>query len=74
MPTLRFSGLAPDLFTREEHNPSLFEIKISVGAGDYLKGAGQLLISEKLLGMPYCRLLVVARSIQPVAEISVLNL
>lgn len=55
----RNSGLAPDLFTVGGVAPSLFEIKVGAGAGDYLKGVGQLLVYEQLLGRRYRKFLVV---------------
>ncbi|UEQ85944.1 hypothetical protein [Rhizobium sp. AB2/73] len=63
----RNSGLAPDLFTVGDDKPSLFEIKIAAGAGDYLKAVGQLLVYERLLKRSYQKFLVVPPGIQDFA-------
>ncbi len=63
----RKSGLAPDLFTVGESSPSLFEIKVRAGAGDYLKAVGQLLVYEQLLGRPHRKFLIAPLGIKPFA-------
>ncbi len=63
----RKSGLGPDLFTVEESFPSLFEVKIGAGAGDYLKAVGQLLVYEQLLGRPHRKFLIAPVGMKPFA-------
>ncbi len=55
----RVGSLGPDLFTIDHETPYLFEIKTSVGASDYLKAVGQLIVYEKALGKPHRKFLVV---------------
>lgn len=60
-------ALGPDLYTIGGTHDLLFEIKTSCGAGDYLKGVGQLLVYEKALMRSFRKFLVVPSGLAKLA-------